>query len=253
MDLDDELRRLFHDDRLDVAVKPGIDEEIVGGARRIRRRRNAVTGAFVVAVFAAGGFAVANMGGPQSLPPAESSSATLTTSPPTSTSASSPPPVIITQTHTVTVTVEEPPAGNVPNSSNVPAGPAGYGKLKLGMSQADALATGVLIQPSNTALGACAGYRSEGVPSDEAAVVLSPAQGVARITLPGFARTSAGIGAGSTVAELKAKYPAAAAQGSGLAVDMPGAPAWRYVFSVDSAQKISGVRMELKNSDCTLN
>ncbi|TWP52762.1 hypothetical protein FKR81_06410 [Lentzea tibetensis] len=247
MDLDDELRRLFHDDRLDVAVKPGIDEEIVGGARRIRRRRNAVTGAFVFAVFAAGGFAVANIGGSQSLPPAESG--TLTTTPPTSSSASVPPPVIITQTHTVTVTVEEPPAGNAPNSNNVPAG---YGKLKLGMSQADALASGVLVQPSNTALGPCAGYRSESVPADEAAVVLSPSHGVARIRLPGFAKTSAAIGAGSTVAELKAKYPAAVPQGSGFAVDMPGEPAWRYVFSVDGAQKISGVRMELKNSDCTL-
>lgn len=246
MDLDDELRSLFSDDRLDLAVKPGVAEEIVVGARRIRRRRQAVTTTFVVAALAAGGFAISNLGSPQTLPPAETTSATLTTSP-VPTTTSSLPPVIITETHTITKTVNEPPPANTPDQ---PTGAPGYGKLKLGMKGEDALATGVLLQPSNTKLGECPGYRSEGVTTDEAAVLISPTLGVARITLPGFAKTSTGIGAGSTAAEVKAKYPAAKSADATLAVDMTGSPAWRYVFVLDSAQKVSSVRMEIKNSDC---
>lgn len=240
MALEDELRSLFADDRLALTVKPGADTEIVAGARRVRRRRTAVTTAFVLALFGAGGVAVANLGGTPTVPSATDGSSITTV--PSSPATAAPPTVVITRTETMTVTVNEP---EPPASSRAPVAAAGYGKLKLGMPQQEALATGVLVEPQIKVAGPCAPYRSESVAADDA-VLVSPTRGVVRISLPSFAKTSAGIGAGATVAEVKAKYPAAVRQESAFVVDMGD---WRYVFTVD-AERVIGIRMELENTDC---
>ena len=242
MDLDDELRRLFQDDRLDVAVRPGSDTEIVTGARRIRRRRHALASAAAVVAIAATGVAISNFGAAQTLPPADSLTSVPTTSTvPTSTVT----PSTVIETRIVTVTVDAP--ATVPE---VITGPVGYGKLKLGMPQKDAEATGVLLQPATS--GTCSTYASQSVPDNKNAVLISPKSGVVRITLPGFAKTSAGVGAGSTASEVKAKYENAVTQGSSIAVAMQGQLSWRFVFQLDNAQKVSVVRMELTNFDCPL-
>ncbi|HWO64846.1 MAG TPA: hypothetical protein VNO31_32890, partial [Umezawaea sp.] len=81
VDLDDELRRLFQDQRLDIPVKPGADHAVVTGARRVRRRRVALASAgsaFAVAALVAGGVALAGLGGTASMPPAGSTPSTVT-------------------------------------------------------------------------------------------------------------------------------------------------------------------------------
>ncbi|GLZ32593.1 hypothetical protein Lesp02_47810 [Lentzea sp. NBRC 105346] len=212
------------------------------GARRIRRRRHAIASAAAVVAIAATGIAISNFGAAQTLPPANSLS---NVSPTPSVSTTTVTPSTVIETHIVTVTVDAP--ATVPE---VIGGPVGYGKLKLGMSQQEAQATGVLVEPSDGA--ACPAFASQSVPSDKAAVVISPKAGVSRITLPGFAKTSTGVGAGSSASDVKAKYPNAVQQEKKITVAMQGQLSWRFVFLFDNAQKVSVVRMELTTSDCPL-
>lgn len=57
MDLEDELRRVLRDDKLDVAVRTGAEWSLVAGSRRRRHQRNtmAAVGGFVAATFLVGG------------------------------------------------------------------------------------------------------------------------------------------------------------------------------------------------------
>ncbi|MEO6081494.1 MAG: hypothetical protein ABIQ18_00100 [Umezawaea sp.] len=223
MDLDDELRRLFQDQRLDIPVRPGADEALVTGARRVRRRRIALASAgstFAVAALVAGGIALSGLGGASSMPPAG-------------------PPAVSS-----TVTAEPKATSDT----------VGYGVLKLGMSEADAVATGFLTRGPDDALG-CHTYFTQGHPQLVGAVVVSPTTGVLRITLPADAKTSMGIGVGSTFAELKARYPRGYQLLPGLSYVVPSDPQWRYLFIVDGMQdsdKVTAIRMELVDPECVL-
>jgi hypothetical protein len=224
VDLDDELRRLFHDQRLDIPVRPGADVAVVTGARRVRRRRIALASAgstFAVAALVAGGIALSGLGGASSMPPAG-------------------PPVV-----TQTVTVEP----NAPASGSV-----GYGMIKLGMSEEEAVATGFLTRGPDDALG-CHTYFTQGYPELVGAVVVSPEKGIVRITIPDTAKTSMGIGVGSTVAELKARYPRATEYAAGFSFATKGTPSWYYEFLVDSfrdTDQVKMIRMRLDSPECVL-
>lgn len=230
MDLDDELRRLFQDQRLDIPVRPGADEAVVIGARRVRRKRIALASAgstFAVAALVAGGIALSGLGGASSMPPAGPSPSTVTR----------------------TVTVESKPS----TSDSV-----GFGVLKLGMSEAAAVATGFLTRGPDDALG-CHTYFTQGYPQMEGAVVVSPTTGVVRITIPETAKTSMGIGVGSTLAELKARYPAATEYDSGFTFITNSTPSWYYKFLVDGTggsfqdtDVVKTIRMQLESPECSL-
>ncbi|MGH3863358.1 hypothetical protein [Actinokineospora sp.] len=83
MNLDDELQRLFADERLDVPVRPGATEAVVAGARRVRRRRvatAAVGGAAALSLLAGTAIVLAKPGPTQSAPGSDASiSATVVT------------------------------------------------------------------------------------------------------------------------------------------------------------------------------
>jgi len=217
VDLDDELRRLFQDQRLDIPVKAGADDAVVTGARRVRRNRRMLASAgsaFAVAALVAGGIALAGLGSPTSLPPASTSTATTTES-------------------------------SVPVSGSV-----GFGVLKLGMAEADAVATGFLDRGPDDGLG-CHTYFTQGHPDLVGAVVVSPTAGIVRITIPDTAQTSMGIGVGSTTTDLKARYPRAVERDSGFTVAMGGTPSWYYVFTI-GADKVTVIRMQLDAPECLL-
>ncbi|MDX8032198.1 hypothetical protein SK803_18420 [Lentzea sp. BCCO 10_0856] len=265
-DLDDDLRRLFSDDRLDVHVAPDVTDSVVRGATRRRRRRTAVAGAFGVVALAGVGLGLTELHLPT---PDELAGPLLPTA--SSTSTTTPPVSVSTFTSTATVTVNPPPNSNGGNpgtnpnpgntgkksTSNPPppatpeAQPGRYGSLALGMPEAEALATGSLVEPSSPAdpEGRCKAYATKSVP-DTNAVIISPAKGIVRITLASYAKTPKNVGAGSTVDAVKAAYANATQSGSDVIVPMAATPKWSYVFENDGAT-VTTVRMRLADNDCT--
>ncbi|MCP2244726.1 hypothetical protein [Lentzea aerocolonigenes] len=265
MDLDDELRRLFSDDRLDVHSTPDATEAVVRGAERRRRRRSATTTAFALVVLVGAGAALTQ------LPRSDDTAGDLLPTSTSSASATTTTTAVSTFTSTAIVTVDPPPnsnssssvkteTGQPTNKTTIPAIPAPpqpqaqpgqFGSLKLGMSEADALATGSLIEPSSAAdpENRCKAYATKSVP-DANAVIISPVRGIVRITVPGYAKTPKGITVGSTVDQVKAAYPNATQSGSTLFAKMAATPAWSYVFETDGSS-VTAVLMRLDANDCS--
>ncbi|MGI5503724.1 hypothetical protein [Lentzea sp. CA-135723] len=262
-DLDDELRKLFSDDRLDVHSTPVATESVVAGANRRRRRRTAVTGTFaVVAVVGA----VAGVLQLNSMQQEDTVGALLTTS--STTASTTPPPMSVsTVISTATVTVGAPPNSNgstnpdVPGSRTTPksnvttsapatpeAQPGRYGSLSLGMTEADALATGSLLQAGTAADGRCKTYATKSNANDDA-VVISPDRGIVRIQLPDFAKTPKNVGKGSKVADVKTAYANAVQADARTTVKMAATPPWSYVFENDGTV-VTQVFMRLDANDC---
>ncbi|MEV6241714.1 hypothetical protein [Lentzea sp. NPDC051838] len=259
-DLDDELRRLFSDDRLDVHATPDATDAVLRGADRRRRRRSAMTTAFAVVALVGAGVGLTQ------LPSSGDHTAgeLLPTSSPSTTSVSQSTSTVYS---TTVVTVDPPanssgstPGAGTPSSGNPskprttttppappPAEAGKFGKLVLGMSEADALKTGSLIEPG-TPVGSCTGYAT-GTVAENDAVVISPARGLVRITLPSYAKTAKNVAAGTPVADVKNAYPTAVQNGSELRVEMAATPKWTYVFETDGAV-VTTVRMRLNANDC---
>ncbi|MBB5958807.1 hypothetical protein FHS29_005416 [Saccharothrix tamanrassetensis] len=208
MELDERLRELFQDDRLDLPVRPGAEHVIVVGARRRRRARVAVAGALAGVVVLGGAFGAAglrDLGG-------------------TTVGA---PPGVETMTVTVPARALEPPA---------------YANFRLGMTDAEARATKALLLPGRE--GVCTAY-STSVDSGDA-VVVSRRHGVVRISLPPKGVTPSGVGDGASLEGVREAYPSVSVQGDRAHVAM--APEWRYVFLLDqgkvSATRIERVGSE---------
>ncbi|WNV91524.1 hypothetical protein [Umezawaea sp. Da 62-37] len=236
MDLDDELRRLFRDERLDIQVKPGADQAVVTGARKARRKRVVLAGAggtFAVAALVAGSIALAGIGGGVSMEPAG--------------------PVLTTTTGSSPTEPESQP--KLPPVSA--GGQVGYGKLQLGMSEADALATGLLTPGPDDSTG-CHTYSTGTQPQTPGAVIISPAKGILRITLPDYAKTTMGISVGSTAAEVKMRYPAADEYDEGFSYLNTSPFPWYYQFIIANGRnphadgdQVTLVRMQLTSIDCS--
>ncbi|SDK63476.1 hypothetical protein SAMN04488074_106274 [Lentzea albidocapillata subsp. violacea] len=265
-DLDDDLRRLFSDDRLDVHSVAVSTEAVLRGANRRRRRRNAVAGTFALVTLVGAGIGVSRLGASS---PDGTAGALLTTSTSAPTTSASPPPVS-TSSRTEAVTTGQPPnstGGNTgkpdaggtsrssPKSSSSPptpeSQPGRYGTLALGMSEADALATGSLVEPASPADpdNRCKAYATKSVP-DTDAVIVSPVKGLVRITVPNYAKTPKNVGVGSRVADVKAAYQNAVQSGSSVLAPMSATPPWTYVFETDGTV-VTAVFMRLNANDCT--
>lgn len=273
MDIDDELRKLFADDRLDVPARPEAERVVVTGARRIRRRRAGVVfggGMLSVATVLVAGTAFGVSGdAPPSTPlaAAESSGLTTTTPAPTTTTTTiertitvAPPPVTteaqksapassIPTTTTTTPTKAKPPA------SPLAFGPTTVGQLRLGMTVDEAEATGLIrpnAQPVDSA--GCKGYDWSGQAAAPAyySLLFSPKFGLVRIGGRADAETPEGIYRGSSEEDVRAVYPDQAKPHMGRnewVTPVPGNPSANY-WLVLSKHVVTDVRLELATQDC---
>lgn len=244
MNIEEELGRLLHDDRLDVRARPDATEVVVAGARRVRHRRVAVVGAVTAVALVASGWGVTALSGSLSLPSVDpavlptttAATTAATTATPAGGTAVVPPPHTVVETVTVVVTKES-------------ARPdVGYGAVKFGMTEQELAATGAVTAAAG---GECAAFAWKSDPGNANAVLVARGAGVVRIELPADGRTSAGIGVGSTLEQVKAKYPAGVEPYGGGSYDvlMPGDVAWKYVFALD-AERVVGIRMQRLGADC---
>ncbi|MEV0198246.1 hypothetical protein [Nonomuraea sp. NPDC050691] len=132
-------------------------------------------------------------------------------------------------------------------------GPFGYGRIKLGMSEAQARATGLVVRKKIKAPTTCSTYdlKAHRYGGDRAGLFISKKRGVVTISAPGAVKTPQGIGRGSTPAQLKAAYPKlkqSALYGTPI-VPVPGNPKASYVFLV-SKRMVVGVVLILTAQDC---
>lgn len=252
MNVDDELRRLFADDRLDLPVRADAERTITAGARRLRARRTTLTRAGVAAALVglvgvplALARADQNEPAPASRTPA---GVAATSIPPSPTSPPGAPPVT---SGGATITNRPSP----PPQKRTPIGPDGYGALALGMTAAQAEATGLIApnaQPRSSA--GCLGYDYKGVPNqpDHYSVLISPRYGVVRIAGRPDAATPEGVTAGTSEADVRRIYPAQApahgAVGEWVA-SAPGNPAANYWIIIRN-RAVAEIRLELAVQDC---
>lgn len=230
MNIDEELQRMFTDERLDVPIRHDAVDTLVAGARRRRRRRRTLTASSAVAAVVAlvvTVVALVSLGGAQSMPPAR--------------------PPVVTVTVTVTVTAA-PPASDV-------IGPSGYRELHLGMTAVQAEATGLIVANAQPVSGAgCLGYDYAGSPNEanHYSVLISPTLGVVRVDGRAGAVTPEGARIGTSESELKRLYPTRSgshgAAGEWVAAIPANADA-RYWFIVQSGS-VAEIRLEGTTQDC---
>lgn len=252
-DLEDSLKRLFQDSRLDVHAAPDAEKTVVRGARRVRRRRVAMissVGAMSLAVLAGGTFLLARPA-PQSnevaTQPTDLPITTTTSTDPTELPTVAPaPPTLITSS---TTKPEEPvtsrPAAELPAAptGRTDLGPTGYGTFQLGMTEAQLGATRQApgATPTPTETNACGTYRIRGM-SDTSTLTVSKRYGLVGIALSADATTPQGITIGSTEDQARATYRATPAT-------VPENPNAEYRFRF-TAGKVSEITLAAKTSDC---
>lgn len=254
-ELDVELRRLFSDDRLDVAPRSDAGERIVAGARRRRRRRGAlVSGAATLAVagLVAGGVLLGELGKPEgkpevqiAAPPAADRATTSHLAPSTrlerprgeGRAGQSPEAQAGTRT-------ERTASGSEPKSAPTTAPPArgtvmlaesalrhdGYKELRLGMRYEQAVATGMLTSDAQPPPpdGSCMRYAlAEGADAIED-VVISAEHGLVAFNAS-KARTTEGVGAGSSEGQVQAAYDELTVETDGYSVAVGNA---RYHLAI---------------------
>ena len=246
MDLEDELKRLFADERLDVQVAADAEKTVVAGARRRRRRRVALisaAGVVAAAVVATGTIVLARS--PEhteaadnpTLPISSTPSSMVVSDGPSSSSGpppTQPPPTAITESSKTSsklptsVTSKATMTPSAPQVASTVLNANGYGPFRFGMNQAQVEAAGeVTLTPS---AGTCVGYAVSG---SGVHLYVSKTSGLAQVQVSSGVRTPEGIGVGSTEDDVKAKYPS---YRDGQ-VAVPGNTAATYLFTFSTDPK----------------
>jgi hypothetical protein len=265
VNLDDELHRLFTDDRLDLPVRPGAERIITDGAQRRRDRRAALSRTGIAAaLIALLAVPITQLRSSQGTPvsptdpgsdPAQAAATSApapTTAPPTTTTTPRPPftPDRSTATSRAPSSTSPPPP-----KKTTPIGPTGYRGLTLAMTTEQAEATGLIVPNAQpTSSRGCAGYDYKGTPNQPSyySVVISPKYGVVRIGGRSDAITPEGITVGSPESEMKRVYPTKAGEHGAVGewvTAVPTNPDAQY-WIIAKNKAVSEIRIELAIQDC---
>jgi hypothetical protein len=250
-DLEDSLKRLFQDSRLDMRAAPDAEETVVRGARRVRRRRITMistAGVMSLAVLAGGTFLLASPA-PQPIevatqPPTD---LPITTTSPTTTSPTAASPPQESQpspaTSSTTATPGTPPTSRPvdPPIATPALGPTGFGSFRLGMTEDQVTATGEAQGVVGNETDSCASYQIEGMLY--ATLTVSKRYGLVAIALTAAASTSERIAIGSTEDQVRTTYR------STVSTTVPDNPNADYRFRY-TAGKVSEITLAAKQSDC---
>ncbi|SMD21543.1 hypothetical protein [Lentzea albidocapillata] len=189
--------------------------------------KNAIKIAFVVAV------ATVGIAACTAAPEASRNTAAVTAEP----LPAPPSPTVVTEFTTVTVTNPPRPDAFVKVDTRL-----GYGPLKLGMTLEEARAAGLTDMTWES--------RGDGFCVADDRMAISKKYGVVRITLPTDAKTSKGIGVGSTFIEVKNAYPDAFEYRNGMTTSIDDNAAYTFRNSLQVTDAVVGVRLESKVADC---
>ncbi|MFD9733903.1 hypothetical protein [Umezawaea sp. NPDC059074] len=130
--------------------------------------------------------------------------------------------------------------------------------LRLGMSEEEALATGLLVNRGVDDAWGCHTYSTTTFPDTPKAVVISPTTGVARLTQASAFRTTEGIGVGSTAADVRNTYPQARESRLGFSVFPYEEWNGYHVFLMSGempfldTDKVQRVRTQWSGAECFL-
>ncbi|MFC0115835.1 hypothetical protein [Kibdelosporangium aridum] len=260
MDLEDELNRLFKDERLDMRVAPDAETHVVAGAKRVKRRRVAMmsaAGVLSAAVLAGGAFVLAqpspqssqianqptdlpvdNPSSPSEAPPSSATTeqSTLPAAPPNTSRPVEPAPGTVRNPPKTTSTTVPPiaPAATL--------GPNGFGNMRLGMTEEELLATGQVQGTQKPPTTGCTSYTTK---TAGGTVWVSPDSGVVAFVFRSGVATPERVGIGSTLEAVKATYP----DFSGNSAKVPGNASAKYQFSITGG-KVSGLNLLAAQQDC---
>lgn len=142
------------------------------------------------------------------------------------------------------------PAPSHPSAAPARLGPDGYGALKLGMSRAEAKATG-LITLKSLGGGPCTGFDLKSHPAGHDLVggYISSHYGLVSISAVGNMRTPEGIGMWATRTQVEKAYPALRTGPNGSSAKVPGNAKASYMFLFDG-QKVREMSLSLTMQDC---
>jgi hypothetical protein len=130
-------------------------------------------------------------------------------------------------------------------------GPYGYGKLRLGMSVAQAKATGQL--GAKKLSDSCDGYdlAAHPTPANSVGVYFSKQHGLVAIFAQGKMSTPEGIKLGTKINHVQYLFPKAETGTNTITVDVPGNKAAHYTIGAsDDARRVAELGLAADNQDC---
>ncbi|MBE1466399.1 hypothetical protein [Kibdelosporangium phytohabitans] len=256
MDLEDELKRLFKDERLDVRVAPEAESNVVAGASRLRRRRMVTMSAAGVlsAAMLAGGALVLTQSSPQSSGvatqpssdlPIDSTQPTSVEPRPESTATTAPGP---SQYVTSSPNAPLDPPGTTKATGQPPTarlgvvlGPTGDGTIRLGDTQKELSASGRVPTTVKEPVG-CSSLPTK---SATGTAYIGQSGKVVALVYRAEATTPEDITIGSPADSVKATYR----DFTGSTVSVPGNPGAKYKFTFASG-KITSIALLANQQDC---